>query len=374
MKKITSIILAVIMMLALGSVAFAEPAAEAPTFNIPVYYIFPTGYEGAKKPAETFTLAVTPATPAQSGAPTVTAPAALAFAGGTNQEDVKFGVFTITNITKPGVFDYTITQTASHDYAGMVYDTKTANLTLYIVADEDTGELKAVPIVKYDDEKVNGGKYDEDKKDYVKNTEDGSETSEALATFTNIYKAAAKDPSPSGTNVGLSIKKTVKGNMGDRNKEFTVKVSFSSAKVLADAISYVDGESKSLTLAKGDGDAYVGEATITLKHGETVTFDNVPEGVSYVIKENDYSADGYETAYKYNDVVLTDGQEKPTNLTSVAKTVDAASINVEIVNTNGIDGPDTGVILESLPYVIILAFVAAGVAMIIVKKRKSEEF
>ena len=47
-------------------------------------------------------------------------------------------------------------------------------------------------------------------------------------------------------------------------------------------------------------------------------------------------------------------------------------INIEV--TNILEGvPDTGVILDSLPYVLIIALVAAAVLVVVIKKRRSIE-
>ena len=39
-----------------------------------------------------------------------------------------------------------------------------------------------------------------------------------------------------------------------------------------------------------------GQAEFTLRDGETVAAENLPNGISYTVTEDDYSADGYETS------------------------------------------------------------------------------
>ncbi|MBP9987872.1 MAG: hypothetical protein KBT46_00070 [Ruminococcus sp.] len=363
MKKVVSVMLALVMVFALGVVSFATNADA--TFNIPVYYNYPTENAGTVKPAETFTITISDCINHAENAPTfVSKSAVLNFAESSTQEDVKFAEFTVSgaSLKKAGVYTYNITETHEHDYAGLTYDSKTAVLTVYVLAGEKPGEFTVKTIVTYDEGKVNGGKKDEETQEYEK-TED---TSESGATFTNIYKAAVVDPS--GDNKGLSIQKTVSGNMGDKSADFKVVVSFESVKVLASPIKYTDGTAKTVTLTKAEGEsAYKATAEITVKHGETVSFDNVPYGVTYSVVENDYSADGYETAYDLNgNAAGSDG--------IIGKAVAAPSISVGITNTNGIDEPDTGVILDFLPYVLILVVVAAAAAFIILKKRKAEEY
>lgn len=367
MKKVVSVALALVMVLALGMVAFADNADT--TFNVPVYYNYPAENAGTVKPAETFTIAISDCTNKAENVPTFASKSvALAFAESSNQEDVQFAEFTVngSSLKKAGVYTYNITETPAHDYAGMTYDETVAVLTLYVLAGEKPGEFTVKTVITYDEGKVNGGKKNVDTQKYEK-TED---TSEAGATFTNIYKAASFDPS--GSNKGLSISKSVTGNMGDKSADFTVVVNFESAKELAAPIKYTDGTDKTVTLTKGLEDStYKGSATITVKHGETVTFDNVPYGVTYSVAENDYSEDGYTTTYTLDGETYTPAQ----GTTGIsAQTVAAPSIAVGITNANGIDVPDTGVFLDYLPYAIVVAIVIAAVGVFIIKKRKSEEY
>lgn len=364
MKKVVSAMLALVMVFALGAVAFAATPQDV-TFNIPVYYIYPEANAGTVKPAETFTIAISDCTNHNENAPTFKAASvALAFTESDKAEDVQFAEFTVdgSSLTKPGTYTYNVTETGAHDYAGLEYDKTVAVLTVFVSYDEND-QISAEIGVKYDGEKINGGKKNEDTQKYEK-TED---TSEAEETFTNTYKAAVIDPNPEGTkNNGLNVQKLVKGNMGDRNKEFTVTVSFESAKVLASAIKYNDGTAKTLTLTKAQGATnYTGSVELKLKHNSTVAFDNVPYGVTYTVTEADYSADGYETTYTLDGAAVD---------SISAKTVAAPSIAAKVINTNGTDKPETGVILDVLPYALILLVVAAAVAVVVLKKRKAEEY
>ena len=89
-------------------------------------------------------------------------------------------------------------------------------------------------------------------------------------------------------NIGsLTISKTVAGNGGNPEKLFTFTITFGNA-----AYTYpytgtggvVDG-----TISSGD--------TIQLKHGQSITINNLPAGSTYTVTEADYSADGYVVTY-----------------------------------------------------------------------------
>lgn len=85
----------------------------------------------------------------------------------------------------------------------------------------------------------------------------------AWVTFTNTK--AAGEPEPGR----LVITKYVDGNGADVEKEFTFTVRFT------------------------DGKGEVKEETFTLKHGESMTFENLPAGTKYTITEGDYFQEGY---------------------------------------------------------------------------------
>lgn len=139
--------------------------------------------------------------------------------------------------------------------------------------------------------------------------------------------------------VNLTIKKSVTGNMGDVSKEFTFNY------------SYTDGdttESKSFTITNG------GEYTIQ----------NVPVGVTLKLQEQgDF---GYRVTAVYNGQTLYDGEANETEmLFPIVEGADKIEIN------NHKDAVlDTGVMLDSMPYIIILVLVLAGAILFAVSRRR----
>lgn len=99
---------------------------------------------------------------------------------------------------------------------------------------------------------------------------------------------------------------------------------------------------------------------INLKNEETITFDNIPYGVTYKVEENNYTAvaDGGYDAASY------DGNENGT--------IASASVSTTITN-NKSTGVDTGISLDSIPYVLTLAVVCAGAFVFFSKKRAARE-
>ena len=89
-------------------------------------------------------------------------------------------------------------------------------------------------------------------------------------------------------NIGsLTVTKTVIGNGGDPEKLFTFTI------FLEDALytyPYVG------TGGAPDGTIQSG-GTVTLRHGQSITINDLPAGAGYTVVEADYSADGYVTVY-----------------------------------------------------------------------------
>ena len=182
--------------------------------------------------------------------------------------------------------------------------------------------------------------------------DNNGQTDTKTGGFTNEYSAGS-----------LAVKKEVTGNLGDTTKEFEVTVTFTkpTGKTISSTIRYTDGTAK--TIAPSDWTNGTAEVVIYLKHDETVTFTNIPYGVTYTVEEGDYTAEadgGYDAAtYVFSD---------ETN-----KKIDTASDTVTITNNKSV-GVDTGITLDSLPFVLILAVCAGAVVLFVVKRRRSVDF
>ena len=148
----------------------------------------------------------------------------------------------------------------------------------------------------------------------------------------------------------LDVTKTVKGNLGDKDKEFKFTVTFNAptGKVWNNDIK-VEGGASGLKW-----DKEMKTATFTLSDGDTARFENVPAGVTYTVDEDNYSD------YK------TDGEvNTPTAMTS-------DNAKVEVINTKNADTIDTGVLLNNAPYIAIIGG-AAVVAIYVVNKRRHSD-
>lgn len=193
----------------------------------------------------------------------------------------------------------------------------------------------------------------------------------------------------------VTITKHVTGLLGDTQKNFTFNVS----------ITTKDGKVYSNDVTAKKGNDTVPLNNFTLKHNETVTLENVPIGATIKVTEvtpgehYNVSATGHSdeqngrdnVAFTYvavaNTATASDADEAAlmllsmdedtavdTDAVALADATDKTVPNNAITVTNHCTlKPDTGVLLDTLPYIVILAVVAGGVALLMLRKRRKED-
>ena len=193
----------------------------------------------------------------------------------------------------------------------------------------------------------------------------------------------------------VTITKEVKGLLGDTQKNFTFNVS----------ITTKDGKVYSNDVTAKKGNDTVPLNNFTLKHNETVTLENVPIGATITVTEvtpgehynvsatghNGEKNGGNDVAFTYvavaNTATASDADEADLMLLSMDEdtAVDAdgdavaydSGIKVDnnqiIVTNHATLIPDTGVLLDTLPYIVILAVVAGGGILLMLRKRRKND-
>lgn len=141
----------------------------------------------------------------------------------------------------------------------------------------------------------------------------------------------------------LTVQKTVSGNMGDQAKEFAFVT----------------------TIARKENNA-------DLHHSETVSY-TVPYGAAVAVTEN---PDGY--TYSLVSATYMDAESKDVSLTKtdetngISFTMPDGDVTV-VINNDKTAEVDTGILLDSLPYVLILAVVGAALVLWFVRKRRTDD-
>ena len=160
-------------------------------------------------------------------------------------------------------------------------------------------------------------------------------------------------------SANLTVTKTVTGKLGDTNKAFTF------------TITKADGTSANITDANveiSEADRakveWKGNGQFTLKDGASIIFKNLPSG-QYKVVEDNYSGEKYETSYVVDSGTPENRREASVTIGTDAKTI-AFTNNCTLQ-------PDLGVLLDTLPYIVILAVVAGGVALLMLRKRRKED-
>lgn len=160
-------------------------------------------------------------------------------------------------------------------------------------------------------------------------------------------------------SANLTVTKTVTGKLGDTNKAFTFTIT--KADGTAANITDTNIEISEADRAKVE---WKGNGQFTLKDGASIIFKNLPSG-QYKVVEDNYSGEKYETSYVVDSGTPENRREASVTIGTDAKTI-AFTNNCTLQ-------PDLGVLLDTLPYIVILAVVAGGVALLMLRKRRKED-
>lgn len=165
---------------------------------------------------------------------------------------VEEGTFEIT-FTKPGNFTYKVYQQpgtkTNVDYDDTVYSIVA---TVLIGADD---KLSATITAAYENDDDDGG-------------EDAEKPKPSTIAFENVLHTG-----------GLSLKKTVDGTAGEKDREWHFTITLSEK---------VDAVYSGVQFTAGVGH-------VTLKHSDTVTIAGIPAGTTYEVTEDEANKDDYTT-------------------------------------------------------------------------------
>lgn len=176
-------------------------------------------------------------------------------------------------------------------------------------------------------------------------------TKDTISADTTFYAKYV----PASAN--LTVTKTVTGKLGDTNKAFTFTITKDGKPVNNITEDNIEARDGAQWLNDGNG-------KFTLKDGASIIFKNLPSG-QYKVVEDDYIGEKYETSYVVDSGTPENGQEATVTIGTDAKRID-------FTNHRNLE-PDLGVLLDTLPYIVILAVVAGGVALLMLRKHRKED-
>lgn len=321
-KRLLTLVLAAAMVLGMGTTVFAEgevtPSTQRTENLITKEYKTSTEAEAqapAVIPTETLSFKVNVTTDKTNPDDTMISVA--------NYNAAATGTLTITipAYDTVGTYYYTITETAGSSQ-GVTYANNSIDVQVLASYNDNHTAIETEIVLS--------------------KLKTGSTTAKE-DTFTNIY------------NVGtLAVTKNTTGNQADREKQFPIKVTFTTTtgKTVNNDITYNDGTDA--TIEKG----WTGtkEVTINVKNQETVTFNNIPVGVTYVVEEVGV-VDG-----KLGDYTVSyDSNKTGTISTTASATTVTNDYDLEI---------NTGIIINNIPYIVALVAVAAVAVVLFRRKRE----
>lgn len=328
MKKLLTIILTLTLVLGLGTVAFAQPTpAQTPSYedweSVPITKNILLTNTETKNPTETYTFTI--------GTGTVTnsqATVAPTFGDDTTftitvNEGVTSGTYVLNlpEFKHVGVYTYPITETEGST-AGIIYDTASNNLVITVINNPKFGETDEPEFLRL-----------------VTLTDEENENK--VEAFENTFQAG-----------NLSIYKEVTGNMGEKDRYFDITITLNAPagkNISTVPVIYDGGKYKDQVVNFANGTAIL---NLEIKDGDTITIENLPYGVTWSFSEEDLG----------DEYVVTDRMANGT--------ISAGTVTNTIINDKD-RTVETGITLDNLPYLIILAVVIGGLILFVTRRRLS---
>lgn len=238
---------------------------------------------------------------------------------------------TIPSLSKAGTYEWIIKETAGNT-AGVAYSTAEVHVIVLVEYDNTNHALKIANTTSY-----------------IKH-ENGSKAK----TFDNTFKSGS-----------FTVAKDVEGNMANENDEFEITVTLTSTKPIGTNVTLAG---VIVTPDKWTNNEGSYTFTSTLNYSEidgAKTFSDIPDGVTVSVVEN--TAADKMNGYTFDNTNNNEGN-------NFSMTVEDADNNKAVVvkNTKGAQ-IETGITLDSMPYILMLAVVFMGLFVFFSKKRMMRE-
>lgn len=337
-KKLLALLLA-ILMVAMSAVAMAD-ANNTTTVVEETNIDITKKFDGVGKAAAEFKFTVTADEGNNVNLPVSEATINFGLSDTVDTKTVTLNLPSASDFNNvPGKYWYTITETVPTTGipTGVSYNTGAVNTYRLCVTVYNAAEAGSTPVYK-----TTAAIHQ------TNNTGD----KDTAAKFENKYEGAQ-----------LTVKKLLAGNGADLNDEFEFTVTFvpqDANHVLTSAITYAASDTTNVNVSKAE-DSYV--YTITgIGDSDTVTFKNIPVGATYTVEEklNNGKAVGSKTGNLYTSSGVVTG------------TIEATNADAVITNTYSTE-IDTGLSTDTMPYILLMAFVAILAVAFVARKRSVNE-
>ena len=353
MKKLYSILLSFVLVLSMSSVALAvtpttfwdgdiwtPPGTTMDYSTIPMWKSYsPVGGPttafnftiekiGVELPGEDVTYENMPV-------PTIVNPVNFPLGTAATQLSTSINLPAYANV---GIYSYLIRETIpAPPVPWVTYDTRAMVLKVTVIQGATADTFIRIPVFRF-------ATWDPTEEEWIIAEAKGGE-------FDNDYNAGS-----------ITLEKQVTGNLGELARYFKFTVTFTDPSgfnadnlVTISPTSYdYDSETdgiQTLTSHPIDGIPF----NIYLKDDEVVTFSNIPYGVTYTIVEED----------------LADYIETPS--VPQSGTINSALRPLSFENNKNTT-VDTGISLDSLPYILLLGFAVGGMGVLFFRKRRNASF
>ncbi len=388
--KVLSAVLALVMCMAMGTTAFAANSTGNETTPATATIVKELQIPGGTTtPTATFTFTATSATTdaPEIASKSVTYSAADTAADGKLYKTID--LFENVTFSHAGEYVYTVKETSDTYTAGdketMTYSAAEYKLTVVVKNGENGPYIAEIAAQQMKDDAGTDVSADGTKVDPNPTPDAGGNPTSGGVRFVNTYVKGGSivkpDPgNPEGpdktdpADALMTIAKTVTGDIGDMVTPFKFTVSASNPSLVPAADQTVKARIYNADGTYGN-DIIIGSNTeVSLAHGQKLVFLNLYAGATVSFKETDAIA-----IEKYNVSAVVKNGTESTNYDKNAVT--STGIKVETVSedkasatvTNNLESRSpTGVIINNLPFIMMIVVAAAGfVAYIAAKRRRS---
>lgn len=346
-KKIGALILAGTMLLSMGTTVFAAEEPTVPDVNqkgqVPITKEFEMA-DGLKTPAATFKFTATPQT--QDALPATIADVSFTKGQTGTLKGEKYVLEGNTTISFTGTWPhageyvYTVAET-QESMPNVTYDTSSYTLRVYVINGTNGLEIEKI-------------------------TAQGANGKTDKILFTNTY---AKN------DATLTIEKKTTGKYANKTKKFNFEITFTKSP-MSDKTTFTGNiGSEPVECTAGIAKSF------TLADREQLVFSNLPVGTTYVVKER-AATDGYtpsvtvienDTTTVDNRTAAQEGDALDTLKEGGKKNlVGEADNKVTFTNTHQGGVVPTGILMNNLPFILLVAVaIVAFVSLAVIKRRRT---